>query len=344
MLKRSSMFSTLVRRLQSEVKPAHARLVPIFLREMTTSFNLQAAIEASDLGNPYSKFFEDTASLSDKIYLEVSKKPTVDTIALADKVLLDISKGVSDSVSLSDSITTAFTDAPTAADLAGWWRDYPGSLPWAGTASAGTSGSLSISNSTGTILSGTAENGHTPVLLDETQDSLGQFTNATLATMSGGRAVAYSGWALVKLGIDGGSVLFGTENSPGIFYQITVSGFTPGTMTIRVEHYTASGTSTSLVVTTTLAFNTYALIQWRYTGSAVQGRINGGAWQSVSQTTGAEPGTSSGIFHYSRIGFQNNTKNDITLLDLGVSKLSLTDSQFNGVLSYCRNRYNLPLT
>jgi hypothetical protein len=104
---------------------------------------------------------------------------------------------------------------PAVLSLTGWWRPNYGGSPWAGTASAGSSGSRNLAEGTNAPSAGTALNGYTPADFDGTNDKLALSGGLYLDTLMG--AATGSFWFAVLVRMDTLAADAGAINNPILF-------------------------------------------------------------------------------------------------------------------------------
>lgn len=226
---------------------------------------------------------------------------------------------------------------PATLTLTGWWRaSYSGS-PWAGTASAGGSGSQSLTEASLSPSVGTAVSGVTPPDFNGTDDRLAGAACSTFFTTT-----HYSGWALVKVDTIGTDSATHNANEHiattlgtgqwGIYLRDNGAG------TVNVTHR-AFGSSVERTVATAFTKSTWQLVQWRADGLTLEIRVNGGAWAS------AATGTINSLAAALELGRNPNQNEflDGAILDFGTCQLKLNDATFDDIKSYANARYGLAL-
>ncbi len=220
---------------------------------------------------------------------------------------------------------------PATLSLTGWWRGSYTSGNWAGTASAGTSGSKTLT-AANSPASGSALNGYTPVDLGGTNQ---HFTQANaLASVS-----AYFMWALVYIdAIDTANTIPGSpylndhiigDSSGNWGLALTTSGGTA----VQAWHYSSGNKGVTLPIST----GQWTLVQARFDGSTIRGKINSGSVQTIAAGNVSSLGTTYVGRSY------GSTYVDGRIMDLGVMSTAGSDAQFDDIRSYVNNRYALSL-
>lgn len=230
--------------------------------------------------------------------------------------------------------TAAAVFDPATLALTGWWRaSYPGSGTWLGTASAGGSGTQNLLEVTNSPSVGTAVNSLDPATFDGVNDKLAGAAFSTFATSS-----AYSGWALINIVSIGTNVaapsLYDNDNvwSNGAYAGLVLQS----TGNVILYHFD----SVQKGVSASFSTATWQLVQWKYDGTNIKIRVNGGSWSS----------TAAGSLADLTSNFQLSASYDGTahlngdVLEVGLIDSALSDANFDNVLSYARSRYALSLT
>lgn len=221
---------------------------------------------------------------------------------------------------------------PANLALTSWFRASYGGSPWTGTSSAGISGLHNVSEGTNFPAVGALVNGLAPADFDGTNDILAYAVNNT--------------------------TFFGTTGTVWYLFYADAAPADPGTVYARgnvltdpVNAETTFG-FTSLGITATIYDGAYKshtiacgagawhLAQWKWNGTKLRGRVDGGAWTEVA-CGNYTSGTPSPL----RMGssYVNTVRFDGRILDLATTNFALTDTDFDGVLAYARDRYNLAL-
>jgi hypothetical protein len=224
------------------------------------------------------------------------------------------------------------TLAPT-----GWWRISFSGSPWTGTASAGTSGSNNLTEATNPPTATGTLNGFTLADFDGTNDILGGGAFTTYYDADG-----YSGWALVfvdAITTNSGSSFLNdaiVSDSGGI-HEIYLTDNGAGTVNVGISHY--NGTTEPLA-TATFATGAWKLVQWKYDGTNIKIRVNGGAWSST-----AAGGNLDASGANLRVGgnYNGTIFTDQKIAEVGLADLVISDADFDNIKSYVNSRYGLSL-
>jgi hypothetical protein len=220
---------------------------------------------------------------------------------------------------------------PATLSLTGWWRANFASIPWAGTASAGTSAAKNLTN-VGDVdpTTGTAQNGLTPAEFNGTSQAtsyaaaisnlVGASAGSVFALVRPGSAAASSGSALTDpafWGDDGGNLCMAFSTG-GVGF-----GFYDGVQK-RIQIACTTGA--------------YHLLQMKWNGTNAFARVDSGGWSSlavgpiVSLVSNLSVGKQPFVAFY-----------DFRLLDLGFASSVLSDGTFDDIKSYVNSRYGLAL-
>lgn len=247
-------------------------------------------------------------------------------------------------IGLTEILGTSVYD-PTVLTVQGFWRGSYLASPWNGTASAGGSGARTLTEATHPPTAGSPVNGFTPADFGGVNQLL---QGAAVSTYCGVNAIY--GWALVYVrnittNSTGGAslandVLWITSSTgqSGIFFR------DPGSSPKVGIHVLTTGLG-SFVAETSITKSTWQLVQWKWDGTTVSIRVNGGTWSTNS--LGTAPANSLG----NNLTLARNSGNSV-FTDMQVEELALTGSggeslsnaNFDNVLSYARSRYGLTLT
>jgi hypothetical protein len=223
---------------------------------------------------------------------------------------------------------------PTQLTLTGYYRgNYTGS-PWAGTASAGTSGSHSIAAGT-TPSTGVALNGITPALfVAASSQSLRDLTFTMEAYVS---TTAYTISCLIKpvtaqahgANPFNNPSIFG-ENGGNIGLEYSDSG-------AQLFHLTGG---IYKIVTVALPTGSWALVDSKYDGVNIQIRVNGGAWQSLAAGSLTDP---TGLAIRVGMNFNATAFLDSNVMEILVSNTAISDANLAVYKSYINTTYGLAL-
>lgn len=179
---------------------------------------------------------------------------------------------------------------PATLNLSGWFRAFGGGTSWAGTASAGTSGSRTLSEATnpatvGATLNGvnTASfNGTTKRMLDTTGGAgMSQYHSTT----NFGVGILFNAAA-----ITGGSAT--TYDNPGLWctqgganLSVCIGSATNDSLIIRVFDSSAGQLSTTIALTGPTSAWNFAQLRCSSTGPVCEARVNGGSWTALTGGT-----------------------------------------------------------
>jgi len=216
---------------------------------------------------------------------------------------------------------------PATLSLTGWWRaSYSGS-PWAGTASAGASGSRSLSEATHPPTTGTAVNSLTPADFGGVNSVLSGAAISTYISAS-----AFSLWVLFNADTaDSGAG--GAYASPYLFGDTATYmflSFDANGLNVRV-----SDGATFPTVTVACATGGWHLAQVQYGSSTLKLRVDGGAWSSTATCAAIAD-----VSNTMRVGLSySGTALDGRVAEVGVANTAIALATFDDVLTYTRGRY-----
>jgi hypothetical protein len=244
--------------------------------------------------------------------------------------------GISFDASLDDAVYVAA--GPASLGLSGWWSDYPGTPPWTGTASAGTSATHPLVFSTSNPTAGSPVNGHVPAVLDgisqwlwtspsDAQDFFDPAGNAgTIIALV--NASAYGPSAGAGLPYDAASIV-GTYGGGYVIFGWDSVGFR------TALHDGAYEDNGSIAV----ALSTWVCLQMKWNGTNLKARVNGGAWQTIAAGTGTYPGVTEAIAlgtNYAGAAFFPGQ-----ILDVILAPTALPDGTLDSIRSYYDTRYGV---
>ena len=228
--------------------------------------------------------------------------------------------------------TSAFT--PADLTLSGYWKaSYSGS-PWVGTASAGASGGRNLTEATNAPSVGSAVNGLTPAHFGGSNSKLGGAAVSTYMTVA-----AYGGWVLLNVPSISTNSAF-----PSLYDNVTIwsNGAFGGLVlrsnnTVTLFHFDGGQKNVAASFTT----GTWQLVQWKFDGSNLKIRVNGGAWQTTPGV-GNSADTTSTFYLSQRYDGTSDLSADV--LEVGLFASAQSDANDDNVLSYDRTHYALALT
>jgi hypothetical protein len=222
---------------------------------------------------------------------------------------------------------------PATLALTGWWRDFAGS-PWAGTASAGTSGTPTLSSGSAPGV-GASMNGHAVADFDGAGDNL--FSSAATAThftnAAGGAAVLFNADTAAAAAAEAydDRPLISDEN--GRFALVhTASG-------IRATIYNGA----AWVITPSIACATGAY-HWAFawwTGGTLYVQLDGGTPQSIA-IGGSGVNLGAGLL---KLGENYDTTKDYDgkVADVMTMASAWTAGNITDIVDYGNDRYGLAL-
>ncbi len=216
-----------------------------------------------------------------------------------------------------------------------WWRagNYNGSGAWSGQASAGASGSNTLSEATNypDQVSSTI-NGINCPNYNGTDDRL---SGASVITYYG--TAAQYGWVLARLDAVDTNNANWALNDPLLMTSGTqqwgvIVRNTSGTYT--VEHWVFTGTGDK-TASTTFSVNTWTLFQWKNNGTTIGVRVNGGAWVTSSG------GTVNSLAATLVVGWGGGGGAfcDGQFAEVGGTEVPMADADYDIVRAYCNQRY-----
>ncbi len=222
------------------------------------------------------------------------------------------------------SAPVSFSPADLA--LTAYFKDYTGSSPWVGTASAGTSGTHNATEGTDPPSAGTAVNGHTPALFDGVNDRLS--LDGTTPSYFG--AAALSAFALVYIDNTNERVIFCTHNAYAPLYvSSNIVWFRPY----------GAGVNCSRA----MPIGAWALVTLRYTGSQIQIGVNEVPGASGGASVEAWSTNMSLAGEIMRLGKGAWGQMLGKMLEVGISDTALTDQNFLDIKTYMNTKYSLAL-
>lgn len=224
---------------------------------------------------------------------------------------------------------------PATLSLTGWWRGSFASSPWAGTASAGGSGARDLTEATNPPAVGTAQNGYDPADYDGTNDLIGSASELSVFVND----TTGSCWVLFRA--DTAAVSAGATvrvEDPGIISQ-------DGGGVVWAITYSTSGVCALIYdvvyqeIVIAAATGSYHLAQMKWDGTDLFFRLNSGSWQSIA-CTGLLTGNTGALVTGKNYGASHF---DGRILDMGITDIVLTDTEFDNVKLYINSRYGLSL-
>lgn len=233
---------------------------------------------------------------------------------------------------------TASVFNPATASLTAWWRDFASS-PLSGTASAGSSGSNSLTEATDPPASGGALNGHAAMQFDGSNDKL--TANGTLDTYF--NANAGSGWALVTVDAV-------TTNAAGfsandcIISSVTSGRFglfltnNAGTYSVNLGIF--DGAAKVTAASGNIALATPTLVRFKWNGSNIFVNTDGFVWTSAA--AGSIDNVTFGL--QAGVSPSGAVFTDVNTYEIGLSDTVLDDTfMFTDLPAYINDRYSLAI-
>ena len=223
---------------------------------------------------------------------------------------------------------------PATLLLSGWWPASFGGSPWAGKASAGSSGGRDISEATNPPAVGSAVDGFTPADSDGTNDilssALGSSSYFAENSMSGAVLVRLDAAGVVNLPLTpyNENTLMGSAGAADWGLSL---GSVDGVRFWRQEQGAVGYGNVSVA----LAIDTWAVIQFKYDGTNLKIRKNNGAWTSSAFDANALSGTSQNVFFGHALSAFSNAK----MLEIMWTDQVFSDATFDSIYSYLKARY-----
>ncbi len=235
---------------------------------------------------------------------------------------------------------TALYD-PSVLNLAIWNRNYGGASPWAGTASAGSSGTRSLTEGTNPPAAGAALNGQGTASFNGTSSKIGiaTFINSNAANLIGAStSAAYSGWALVNvtaLGTNGADYNNQciVSTGPSAYFCVYLKSGSGGQVGV------ANFDGAREVTPTAIGTGAWALVQWKLDSGTLKIRVNGGTRSTIAAGALSAP---NGF----QLGYQPNDSAHYyngLIAEFALMGSTLSDAQEDNVKSYINGTYGLSL-
>lgn len=227
--------------------------------------------------------------------------------------------------------------SPATLSLTGWFKDYPGSAPWTGSASAGNSGSHNLVTRNVDPSAGATLNGHnTADFNGTTQDLNSSVSLSSLIGSSGtiiyllktrtAAAPAGSGYSDVNLlGIHASGSFEFSINSTGPRGWIfdLASGFDDNQQTASL--------------------NAFHLVQFRFNTTLSEVRVDSSAWNPVTINGGGRDQSNDAIIPHIGTDWLNSIYLDGIIPEIIITNSKLTDTDCNNIKGYINTRYALSL-
>lgn len=222
---------------------------------------------------------------------------------------------------------------PATLPLTYWGRDYPGTSPWPGTASAGTSGSNSLSGGVPPDAGATLHGYPTAHFVQASFQSLTDSADlmSLISAGAGSLVVLYKADSATADGGDGApyQVPAFLGDTDGDF------GFGFSDAGVRGGYYSGGYSSIAVAV----PVDEWHALQMKWDGTNLKVRVDGGSWSSIAL------GNASLTASVCKLGtnFSTSAYLDGTVVERMISDTTLDDSDFDDILSYLRSRYSLGL-
>lgn len=230
---------------------------------------------------------------------------------------------------------------PATLALSGYYQGSYAPNTWTGTASAGTSGSRSVTEPTNPPTSGTPVNGFAPAAFNGTNQKLTDSSNlSSYVTPTEG-----SHWELFRATSISGGAAAGYDN-PALCCDIAGGNWgmhVGGASNDKFIAYLYDAIVGAKKAEFTIVTGTYYLGQMRWKGSTntAEARLNGGAWTALSGAAFTSiNGTLSSLYgmgrDYSQAKFFNGEK-----LGSGSRLVLMSDAEFDSIRSYVLAKFGL---
>ncbi len=216
---------------------------------------------------------------------------------------------------------------PSTLSATGWWRTDFSASPWAGTASAGSSGGRSLTGVAGT---GTALNGRIPADFNGTNQELANATAiSTLLSAS-----AWFAWVLFNARTISTANANPFQNiallcDSGAFWGIHLHSAP------KVQVYQFSGANK--VVEIPISLNAWTLVCARFDGTNLRAQVNS------TLGTPTASGNISTVTGTLKVGRISSAFYDGRIADIGLSASAESDARFDDIRAYVNSRYSLSL-
>ncbi len=222
---------------------------------------------------------------------------------------------------------------PANLSLTGYWRANFTGLPWVGTASIGTSSGRNLVTQADDPSTGASQNGFAPADFNGSSNYIqADVNNTTLLGTSGSIFFLFNGdTAPTNSGLD-----YGDGN---IFTDPTNAETTFGFTDLGFGACILDDSITYRRISISCGTGNYHLAQAKWNGTNLYARIDSGNWSNIASGpfTAITPSAPNVGLSYSTIRF------DGRLLELGITNIFLSDSDFNNIVSYVNKRYHLSL-
>jgi hypothetical protein len=224
---------------------------------------------------------------------------------------------------------------PASLSLTAWWEAPYAASPWVGGTSAGTSGSVNLTEATNPPSAGTALNGFAPALFDGTNDKLGNATSIS----SFFTAAAGSFIALFKPGALDADGIHNNDTAPKVFSD------TASIVALKVTDAGAKlyifGGPVILTPAVALSVGTWVAVKCKWDGTNVYvGSGTGAFGAATSMATASAFGAGT-----LRVGCNYNASSFLNAQIAGLvfGSAAWPDDDFNNVVTYWNSKFGLSL-
>ncbi len=217
---------------------------------------------------------------------------------------------------------------PATLSSTGWWRGSYAGAPWAGTASAGASGTRAIESGGAPPTAGTAVDTYTPALCNGTTNFLQDndlYMDSYLST------TAYAITLMIRP--TAAAVHTTIYDNPGVFTEAGGNfGVVFSDQGVSVYHVSA------MEVQIACPINVWSVIDIRFSGGTIEIRRNGGAWTSAAAVATGAIGSPTGAL---RVGtnYANAARFTGSIMEIITNTSTRSDGDFNNIYSYLKARY-----
>lgn len=225
---------------------------------------------------------------------------------------------------------------PATLPLTSWLKLYPGSAPWTGAASAGSSGTNPYTTSGSDPTAGTTLNGKATAAFSGAQFLDSTDVDTTMYSASAGSAAFLFNASSLPANIPGAPYEDGnflTDTNAEVAFGVTTSGLR---FTLQTTAF-ASATITSSSVPSTGAWH---LAQYKWDATTIRVRLDSGAWSTTS--AGGLVSSAAMISTFGR-GYSGASFFTGLLAEAWTSNTTISDANFDNYKSYVNSLYALAL-
>lgn len=221
---------------------------------------------------------------------------------------------------------------PATLSLTGWWRGSFASSPWNGTASAGSSGTRTLTEATNPPDPGTLLNGFAPADFSSSDRLGGLAISNYFTTAAGSALILYRADTSAAPAAD-------PINDPALIGQ-------SGSQQVQIAHNSTGpvvsvhDSASQKRIQLTAATGSWHLVQMRWNGTNMQGRVDSNSWSTSAATAGPSPLTT-----VLRVGANYNLTKffDGQIMSIIFDDTTLDDATFDNIKSSLNTRYALSL-